>query len=88
MDKQTQDLLNTIYGLPTVQLNLLLPAVMEIRDEMKYRTWLDEVNRIVGRHAPLSLEDMKVRSYRTWHMTGLTAFHAAKRVLKEEGFNG
>lgn len=86
MDKQTQNLLNKIYGLPTVQLNLLLSAVMEIRDEMEYRTWLDEVNRIIGRHVPLSLEDISARSYRTWHMTGLTAFHAAQRVLREEGF--
>lgn len=86
MDEQTASILDQIYGLPTVQLDLLLAAIEEVKDDLRFRLWLNEVNKALATIVPLSTEDLPDQSYRAWHEAGMTSFHVAQQVLKEEGF--
>lgn len=86
MNKKTASILDQIHGLPTVQLNLLLVAIEEVKDDLHFYSWLNGVNKALATTLPLSTKDLPDQSYRAWHEAGMTSFHAARRVLKEEGF--
>lgn len=86
MDEKTAGILDQIYGLPTVQLDRLLAAIEEVNDDLRFQSWMNGVNKALSSIVPLSTEDLPDQSYRAWHEAGMTSFHAAQRVLREEGF--
>lgn len=86
MNEMTASILDQIHGLPTVQLDLLLTAIEEVKNDLHFYSWLNGVNKALATIVPLSIEDLPDQSYRAWHEAGMTSFHAAQRVLREEGF--
>lgn len=84
MDETTAAILDQIHGLSTVQLDLLLASIEEVKDDLRFQSWLNGVNKALAGIVPLSTEDLSGQSYRAWHEAGMTSFHAARRVLREQ----